>query len=161
MDILAYLDSFTPKQRLTVLSALGAMVISLNVYSPQGAVAPNLTEKQEDIVAVQGTLPKGYSPNAVIRDPFAIPAQYAPQPAAPAVSSVGRDRMPEKAKAPLPVVQGIISAGSAKAAILAVGSDSRTYRVHEQVGSYVITSISNHSVTLQGPDGSIVLALGR
>lgn len=162
MDIMSLSAKFTSKQRLTVLGAISALMIGLNQYPDPPQAAPGPVGKQEEVMSVaDGVLPQGYNPNAVIRDPFAIPIQYQQQPNVAIPAGVGRDQQTGKTREALPVVQGIVGAGTAKAAILSTGSESRSYRVNERVGSYVITAISNNSVTLQGPEGTVVVPMGR
>jgi hypothetical protein len=151
------------KKYLTIMGAVGALVIGLTQYpdSPQAAVPQPAAREESPAVPFTGGMPKGYSPNAVVRDPFAVPAQFQPQLQPPASLGVVRDRQAEKFKEPTPVVTGIVGSGSQRAAIIQSGSDSRSYRVNERAGAYVITAISAASVTFMGPEGSIVAPLGR
>lgn len=166
MDIMALLAKFTSKQRLTVLGTVGVLMIGLNQYPQPPQAAPGPVGQQEDVmpisVAAEGTLPNGYNPAAVVRDPFAMPAQFQQQsPNAVPITGVGRSQQADKVRDVLPAVQGIVSAGNVKVAIIAVGSDSQSYRIGDRVGSYVIASISTSSVTLKGPEGTVVVPMGR
>lgn len=166
MDIMALLAKFNSKQRLTVLGAVCALMIGLNQYPQSPQAAPGPADKQEDLlamfVAAGGILPNGYNPAAIVRDPFAMPAQFQPQsPQTAPITGAGRSQQDGNVRVTLPEVQGIVGAGAAKVAILAVGPDSRSYRTGEKAGAYVITAISNNSVTLRGPEGTVVVPLGR
>lgn len=162
MDIVSLSAKFTSKQSLTVVGAISALVIGLNQYPDPPQAAPGPVGKQEEVMSVaDGVLPQGYNPNAVIRDPFAMPSQFQQQTTNAIPANVGRNQQAGKAREALPVVQGIVSAGTAKAAILAVGSDSRSYKIGERAGSYVITAIASSSVTLQGPEDTVVVPIGR
>jgi len=90
-----------------------------------------------------------------------MPAQFQPLQAGDVQVGGNRDQQPAKAAVSKPVVHGIVRSGATKIAILSTGAESRSYRMSEKVGSYVITAISDSSVTLQGPDGSVVVLLGR
>lgn len=166
MDIMALLAQITSKQRLTVLGTVSALMIGLNQYPQPPQAAPGPVVKQEDLMPMSasagGVLPNGHNPAAVVRDPFAMPVEFQQQPVNPAtIAGAGRGQQADKVRDMLPVVQGIVSAGAAKVAIMAVGSDSRSYRIGERVGSYVIMDISNSSVTLKGPEGTILVPMGR
>lgn len=167
MDIMALLAKSSTKQRLTILGAVSALMIGLNQYPDPPQAAPGPAGNQEEVMSApgDGVLPNGYNPNAVIRDPFAVPIQFQqqqqPVSAAPAGAGQGPQSPAGKTRGPLPVVQGIVGAGDAKVAILADGADSRSYRTGERIGAYVITAISNSSVTLRGPEGIVVVPMGR
>lgn len=165
MDSMALLAQFTSKQRLTVLGAISALMIGLNQYPQPPQAAPAPVGQQAELTPVSASaervLPNGYNPAAAVRDPFAMPAQYQQPINAAPVAGVGRGQQADKVREVLPKVQGIVGAGATKVAIIAVGADSSSYRINQRVGSYVITAITNNSVTLQGPEGISVVSMGR
>lgn len=166
MDIVSLLTKFTAKQRLTILGAVSALMIGLNQYPQPPQAAPGPVGKQEALMPMSasagGVLPNGHNPAAIVRDPFAMPIEFQQQAVNPVpAAGAGRGQQADKVRDMLPVVQGIVSAGAAKVAIIAVGADSRSYRIGEQAGSYAITDISNSSVTLKGPEGTILVPMGR
>ena len=153
------MPSRTFTQQIVVLGAAGVLLFGL-YQSPEPSRAASQTVTQEE--PAQRLLPQGYNPDAVIRDPFAVPVQFRQLPAGQVPSGVKTgDKTGVRAQAAPPVLQGIVSAGSAKSAILSVGGDSRSYRVRERAGAYLLVEITDTSVTLQGPEGTIRVPLGR
>lgn len=121
---------------------------------------------------------------AVLRDPFAVPQGYAfvkEQPPSPSSSPApsadhyaapapnfgttgtftGATAGTNASASPMINLTGVVGSGDSKSIIIRYGSDSRSYRIHDQVGPYEIVAISDHSVTLAGSVGHKVLLLGE
>ncbi len=121
---------------------------------------------------------------AVLRDPFAVPPGYAVTQQQQQPSPVSAPSFDHYAAAPAPnfgttgtftgakaganvsaspalSLTGVVGSGDSKSIIIRYGSDSRSYRIHDQVGPYEIVAISDHSVTLAGSAGHKVLLLGE
>lgn len=112
----------------------------------------------------QGRMPIGFEPGRVLRDPFALPSQFAP------VQSVVDKALPTAARSvPLgkaaavkpPVLVGVVGAGDKWAAIMRLGDESRSYQLNEYAGSYQVVAITVDSATVTGPAGLVVLRVGR
>jgi len=118
-------------------------------------------------------MPKGYrADSAVIRDPFAVPPEFA-RPAAAAeaprqgLQGLGQAAGPVRPAAEKEVAEkeilllGVVSSAGAKAAIIQYGENSCAYTVGEKVGPFRISRISDTAVTLVGPSGTRTISLKR
>jgi hypothetical protein len=172
----------TRQKVLAVVFLLTLLVAGIQLYSSleepapvTGAAAanPNNNFQPQGQVLSTPTL-------AVLRDPFAVPSGYVgtvkdhpPSAASPASSSNSAASAPQfgtsgtfsgakkDAASPNLSLTGIVGSGDSKSTIIRYGSDSRSYRIHDQVGPYEIMAISDHSVTLAGSTGHKVLFLGE
>jgi hypothetical protein len=120
---------------------------------------------------------------AVRRDPFAVPPAYVTkeQQQSPSLSSApslahnaapapnfgttgtftGAKAGANVSASPTISLTGVVDSGDSKSIIIRYGSDSRSYRIYDQVGPYEIVAISDHAVTLAGSAGHKVLLLGE
>ena len=166
MDFRAFLAQFTTKQRLAALVAIGAIIAGAAYYVtlPQTAVAPPPGTTAPGSVTVKPVMPKGYQPGVALRDPFALPETQQPVSAAQPTGAIAPASSPQpgnKAQAARPVLTGVVAGGSAKAAIIRYGGESRSYQVNEFIGPYQLLAVYEDSVTLWGPDGKLVLTVGK
>ncbi len=105
------------------------------------------------------------------RDPFRPPgglaapataeqrlAARAPE-AATASGGAGKS---QKETAPPLVLTGVLAGeAGAKLAIIEYNGASRHYKLHDRIGDYVVSAISESGVTLSGPDGPRLITLRR
>jgi len=148
---------------LTVLAVVAALTATMYYRSlPQVPLTPAGVLPQINIPALPGkpVMPKGYQPELAVRDPFAVPREYQPKPLFDGPASAAGDRQIRQ-KEIMPVLTGIIMAGSVGSAIIQYGADSRSYRRGDFVGPFQIVAINKQAVTLQGPEGRVALGLGR
>lgn len=117
--------------------------------------------KVSSVQSTKSTMPNGYNPSLVIRDPFAAPDYARPQtvakPSAPQRNSSAA--APKVQKAIPPALSGIVSAGGKNTAILAYGGESRSYNVNEYAGAYKIIAIYPDKVLLSSPYGRLTLTM--
>lgn len=172
MEIVSFLNRFTPRQRISAMLIIGAVLaVALYYNSPtEVAVAPPLPVKQTVPGTVQPQLPQGAQSGQVVRDPFAVPAEFAP--AKPVALNTGLDAvrtgssnlpinagMPQSQSQPQspPILTGIVGGEGRWAAILKYGGSSRSYQLRDSVGPYQVVAITANSATISGPGGSVVL----
>ena len=108
-----------------------------------------------------------------LRDPFAAPPEFRPtavdvteKPISPGLTraygvAAAGSGVAATGHPVLPVLHGIAGSGGQWAAVLQVGAESRSCRLGERAGPYEVTAITRDSVTLSGPDGTVVLAMER
>ncbi|MDR3559850.1 MAG: hypothetical protein P4N59_00220 [Negativicutes bacterium] len=156
------------QSRRSLLTVLTALVLASGMYynMPHVSLAPADSPPPAD----NGAFPAKssftqYQPDLPARDPFAIPAEFLPKAAvdttnwsAPATPTAPVIIRPKEVP---PVLTGVIVAGNSKSAILQYGADSRSYQKGDFVGPYQISAINQNSVTLRGPNGTIVVSIGR
>ena len=172
MEIVSFLNRFTPRQRISAMLIIGAIMVVALYYndSPEVAVAPPLPVRQTAPGTVQPLLPQGVVSGQVVRDPFVVPAEFAPaKPVAPKSGTdstvTGNNNRPLNAgmqqsqpqpQSP-PILTGIVGGEGRWAAILQYGGSSRSYQVRDTVGPYQVVAITANSATISGPGGSVVL----
>jgi hypothetical protein len=164
---------------VVVIAALllaGTTILYLNTFSP--AAAPPSLQPAHPLqitgLPAKPTVLKGYAQEATMRDPFALPLELqqtaiprGPAPGAGGLGSGGAGGYVASAResAPLlptlPKLSGVVSTGNFRMAVLQYGTESRSYRVNEHIGPYELIAVSDDSVTLSGPEGKIVLTVGR
>ncbi|VBB09416.1 Hypothetical protein LUCI_4706 [Lucifera butyrica] len=133
---------------------------------PAGSV-PSPVAKAGQPLSGRPVMPQGYQAAAEpLRDPFAVPPEYAvkeepPAVAAPAGTMPDLPEKPGNEKLPVLKLTGIAAAGENRAAIIEAGKVTRSYMPGDSVGAYQVTAIGQDSVTLQGPQGEMVLEIGR
>lgn len=159
-------------RRITRKHLLAAMLVSSTVLlgviyyddSPETVYAPAAVESKPSAKSASPRrMPIGFEPGRVLRDPFALPNQFAPvQPTADqALPTAARSVPAGKAAAVKPVLVGVVGAGEKWAAIIRLGDESRSYQLHEYAGSYQVVAITADSATVAGPAGVVVLKVGR
>lgn len=147
------------KQRL--LPILIAVVLSSGIMyyanTPQVSLSPAVpsTQAEPANLTIDPPVKKSYTPVLPTRDPFAMPSEFQPK---SVVVSQGNVNKPKEIS---PVLTGLIMAGNSGSAIIQYGADSRSYRTGDFVGPNQVTAISKNTVTLQGPNGTLVLSIGR
>jgi hypothetical protein len=125
--------------------------------SPPVSMPPPAQAKQ----AVLAEAPvKSNVPPAKIKNPFQVPAQYRVR-----QETVPTENMPGgQVYNPVtysPVLNGIVTSGSTKMAIIDFGGNSDTLGVGGTIGQYTVAVITDTQVVLNGPEGRQVLNLGR
>lgn len=174
-----------PKNRVLIL--LLAALVLFWLWDPLSeepvAVPIHLeasTEKKQEVR--EGAQPSGKRHTAVpanqkpvLKDPFYVPAEYQEQgknakiPTA-ASSRVQAKQSPAKSStAPQaavkavqsPVARGILHSGGQTVAILEYAGESREYAKGEKIGPYRVVSIYTEWITLEGPEGTLSLKVGR
>lgn len=114
--------------------------------------------------------------NMAIHDPFAVPSgfQLADSTALLPASAAGnrggfsgeRPGMsgfaasPASREAP-PVLTGIAGNGRQRIALVRYGGKTQPYAINESIGSYKLVAVSENSATVSGPEGNLILVLGR
>mgnify|MGYP003586244361 CR=1 FL=1 len=171
MEFVGFLNRFTPRQRISAILVFGAVMAAALYYNdaPEVAVAPPLPVKQTAPGPVQAQLPQGVPTGQVVRDPFAVPAEFAPAKLLVNPNGTGMAPFPTGSGIPapvsgggagassLPVLTGIVGGEGRWAAIIQSGGTSRSYQQGDTVGSYQVVAITATSATISGPGGSAVL----
>lgn len=164
------------KKRLLVIVLFGVVAIAVILLMTESTVpapppvakapaagAPNVLAPVATSTSASPTLPKGSTAAAQpMRDIFSPPAGY--QAAATSTGSNGSRGGTGQAFAAAgsaPVLTGVIAGDERRVAILRQGAISRSYQVGESAGSYKVVSIGNRSVTLEGPNGTLNLTMGK
>ena len=166
MNIAAFINKFTPKQRLTAMVVFGVVLVGLFYYndSPEVAVAPSPVKQGIPVASgAQPKIPQGYEPGQIVRDPFAKPKEF--EPANPHIPASGAPSDPGTAgrigAGAIPTVNGIVGGDGRWMAIIQYGTESRSYKVKDYVGAYQVTAITADTVTVWGPSGRSVLMVGK
>jgi len=170
MEILLYFRRITRKQ---LIAAMMVCCLALPVFvyyddQPETVHAPAAIAEIASArnTPAQGRMPIGFEPGKRLRDPFAVPKQFAPiqEPAAveAALPTAVRSKPSAKRTAVAkPALTGVVGADGKWAAIIRFGDESRSYQLGEYAGSYRIVAITGDSVTVLGPEGSLLLTVGR
>ncbi|MEN6566447.1 MAG: hypothetical protein ABFC57_09100 [Veillonellales bacterium] len=151
-------------------------------------VPPMMPVRADGGAAVsQPAMPQGYSPplqgNGELRDPFAIPPGYQDKEQSANTAALGgsaakaenrfsgssaaasrrtADSSTAKQQAALPVLTGVGGADSRRVALIQYGGRAQPYETGEMIGSsYQLLAVYDSSATLWGPNGKLVLTLGR
>lgn len=170
MEIPLYFSRITRQQLIAAMVVCCAVLLVFIYYDDQpetvhapAAIVENPTAMS---TSVQGRMPIGFEPGKVLRDPFAVPKQFAPAQEPVAVKAVLPTAVRSMAAAKRtavarPVLTGVVGAGGNWAAIIRLGDDSRSYQLGEYAGSYQIVAITGDSVTVVSAQDSLVLTVGR
>jgi Tfp pilus assembly protein PilP len=158
-----------------VLAVIGYCFLGTTDSSPTATATPvvvgvtgskngaSIAPAQTSVVAVQPVTTTG-----TVRDPFQVP---------PAYRQVDKSGMTETVNtrttvatestnnttkpAVIPQLRGTVIGGTASAAILTLGAESRPVRVGDVIGEYRLLAVENDSAILSGPNGSITLRMRR
>lgn len=168
MELPLLFRRITSKHLFAVLLISSAVLLGVIYYddTPETVYAPAVVESNPSAKSTPppGRMPIGFEPGRVLRDPFALPGQFAPvQPAGDQALPTSARTMPagKAATIKLPVLVGVVGAGEQWAAIIRLGDESRSYQLHEYAGSYQVVAITIDSATVAGPAGVVVLRVGR
>lgn len=162
------------KRRLVVICSVGLLLIGIvfgldsseeqtaNPPAVPKAVVPNQQSAQTAMPQII------QPPDGKVRDPFAPPPGFEykkPEPPSPTGVTGPLPPSPELPKESvtevLPTLNGIITGGGEKVAILSHNGISRSYQAGQVVGAYEIIAIRDKSVTVEGPEGQRILTIGR
>lgn len=162
-----------PRQRILVIAVVATLiVVAANFFlTPEnpangGQVTQSLPVKNK--APSQPIMPQGYQAEAVIKDPFAIPAGYQKKDDQ-AGSSINtavnhpqdKPQIGGNERNSIPSLTGIVGGAAKKLAIIEYKTESRAYQVNDVIGPYLVSAIDDHSVVLAGPSGKLTLMLGR
>lgn len=168
MELPLLFRRITRKHLFAVLLISSGVLLGVIYYddTPETVYAPAVVEGKLSAKSTSppGRMPIGFEPGRTLRDPFALPGQFAPlQPAVEQALPTAARSMPagKAAAVKLPVLVGVVGAGEQWAAIIRLGNESRSYQLHEYAGSYQVVAITIDSVTVAGPAGVVVLRVGR
>lgn len=168
MELPLLFRRITRKHLFAVLLISSAVLLGVIYYddTPETVYAPAVVEGKPSAKSTPppGRMPIGFEPGRVLRDPFALPGQFAPvQPAGDQALPTSARTMPagKAATIKLPVLVGVVGGGEQWAAIIRLGDESRSYQLHEYAGSYQVVAITIDSATVAGPAGVVVLRVGR
>ncbi|MBP2653908.1 MAG: hypothetical protein H6Q73_1477 [Firmicutes bacterium] len=110
-------------------------------------------------------------PVVAARDPFLIPASFrqheqtvVAEPVgarASDVPAVKADKAPVMKAPMLPIIKGTVVGSTASAAILTLGSQTRSVLVGEEIGEYRLVAVDSGYAVLAGPGGLITLGMRR
>lgn len=129
----------------------------------------------KSLIAGEPAMPKGFKTNTNWRDPFALPDKLLLSPRSNDETPPGIE-MPEaplnslnnidssNSGGNLPVLVGIISSGSRRAAIIKVNEGSRTYKIKDRLDgqeNYELIHIGEKTVILESLEGNRELTLKR
>ena len=173
------------KIRIAFLLLIGILLVGATYYTYHTkdldkqtavAVAP-LSSNFDGAAASKPVMPKGHGLNQTMRDPFAVPPDLAgytavnavlPQTATKSNSSnnpvTSNSIKPSGQASPTiqkPILTGVVMGDGDKVAIIGLNGENRWYRVGSMIGAYKLLSIHSDSVTLWGPQGKLVLEVGR
>ncbi|TWH48309.1 hypothetical protein [Sporomusa sp. KB1] len=154
-----------------LVAALGYFFWSPGLIAFSGSYSDSYSDtSQQDSVSQAMLQPvTGYSALPVMRDPFAVPqefAQVAPVPALPPPAknypSISNNVLPPSAipESSLELV-GVVSGGGQKVAIIKSAGKSGSYQIKDYLGPYQLLAVGERAVTLWGPKGEKVLILER
>lgn len=171
MNISATFQALSQREK-ALLGLLGiAVLITACVYifpllfpkktvSSQAVIPPSVPVKQ----AVLMEMPANHAlPAANVKNPFQVPPQYKVRKETTSAAPAGTTPsgpVPKPVGA-IPALSGIIASGSTKMAILELGGNSDTVGVGGTLGGYTVASITDTQVVLSGPDGPLVVNIGR
>nr|WP_092074287.1 hypothetical protein [Dendrosporobacter quercicolus]NSL49191.1 hypothetical protein [Dendrosporobacter quercicolus DSM 1736]SDM87115.1 hypothetical protein SAMN04488502_10866 [Dendrosporobacter quercicolus] len=166
VNIREFCAKLPPRQKaLVIVGAAALLLAAVNFFAAAGEsdshqVSSASVPARSGLAVSQPVMPRGFRREAVLKDPFAVPAAYQ-RPTLP----VNTARQPaaglQTAETVPPVLTGVVSGNSKRLAILEYQSASRAYQAGEQVGPFLLAAVSDHSVILTGPDGNLTLTLGR
>lgn len=163
------------KKRLFLIVFIGAVAVAAalllmesDVLAPppsasNSVAGPNNKASQTAAGPVAPVLPKGAVVSGKpIRDIFLPPAGYAALAQKNgATGGQARGGVRAAAAGQVPVLTGVIEGAGTRVVILRQGAISRSHRVGESAGAYLVASIGTRSVTLEGPSGTIILTMGQ
>lgn len=162
-----------PRQKvLAIVGAAALLLAAVNFLAADGEpdshqVSSAAVQARSSPAVSQPVMPRGFRREAVLKDPFAVPAAYQ-RPALPAGDSAGQPVNTARQAAAAgpqttvpPVLTGVVAGKSKRLAILEYQSESRSYQAGEQVGPFLLAAVLDHSVILTGADGTLTLTLGR
>lgn len=174
VNIREFCAKLPPRQKaLVIVGAAALLLAAVNFFAAAGEsdshqVSSASVPARSGLAVSQPVMPRGFRREAVLKDPFAVPAAYqkstlpvrnaAGQPVNTARQPAAGPQTPETVP---PVLTGVVSGNSKRLAILEYQSASRAYQAGEQVGPFLLAAVSDHSVILTGPDGNLTLTLGR
>lgn len=168
MELPLLFRRITRKHLVAVLLISSGVLLGViyNDDTPETVYAPAVVEGKPSAKSTPppGRMPIGFEPGRVLRDPFALPGQFAPlQPVGEQASPTAVRSVPaaKAATVKMPVLMGVVGAGEQWAAIIRLGDESRSYQLHEYAGSYQVVAITIDSATVAGPAGVVVLRVGR
>lgn len=168
MELPLLFRRITRKHLVAVLLISSGVLLGVIYYddTPETVYAPAVVESNPSVKSTPppGRMPIGFEPGRGLRDPFALPGQFAPvQPAGDQALPIAVRSVPagKAATVKLPVLMGVVGAGEQWAAIIRLGDESRSYQLHEYAGSYQVVAITIDSATVAGPAGIVVLRVGR
>ncbi len=164
------------KKRLLIIVLFGVLATAVillmtesTVPAPQpvakapAASAPSMAVPGATSNSTSSILPKGATAAVQpMRDIFSPPAGYPaimPPPGSNGARGGGGQNFAVAGAAP--VLTGVIAGEERRVAILRQGTISRSYQVGESAGSFKVVSIGSKSVTLEGPNGTINLTMGK
>ncbi len=115
--------------------------------------------------ALVAATPSKAQPAATQRDPFRPPAGLSLKTAAPQRASNAPPpaaAQPQHDLAPPLVLTGVLAGeNGARFAIIEAYGASRYYKLHDKLGDYIVSDITDHAVRLSGPEGQRLITLRR
>jgi hypothetical protein len=172
MNLLAAFQAFTQREKL-LLAGLGLAVLITGfvyvfpLFFPEKTISTQiqtLPTAAKQVIAAEMPV-KTDLPAASVKNPFLVPPQYQVRKETPNAASGSSATAGLPAQKPVnatpPVLSGIMASGSTKMAILELGGSSDTLGIGGTLGGYTVTSITDSQVVLNGPEGRMVLNIGR
>lgn len=147
-------------------AVLGGIIIAGMLFEgsePEVAIAPSAPVKQHAENPVQPVMPQGYAPEVVIRNPFAIPQEFASShsttspPATPPTVTLGVPSNSIISDRDRPILTGIMGTQDRWAVIIKYRGTSRSYQVGDAIGPYELVGVTAEGATITGPGGSYLL----
>jgi hypothetical protein len=146
-----------PLRLLLAAAGLSIMLLLGYGYVPERSPAPAANTRAESAGPVQPVMPKGYRPEAVVRDPFAPGETAALPPAADTGGRVAANAQAKSAaakrKTPELGVRGIIRSGDRLAVIVEYNGESRMVAARGVVGDYRLVGSDGKTATFIDGDG--------
>jgi hypothetical protein len=169
----------TDSKRNISICLVGITLILLAIMPGSPASAPAVNSMRSNIQRQESSNAGFYEgpvklpPREALRDPFAVPQDFAatrqdrlPARLAPGkgaeqltatVTSQGKSQVNGK----MPVLTGILADGKTQVAIICYNGVSRSYHIGQKIGQYQLIGINEKTVIVLGPQGEQVLLLGR
>ncbi|GBG57965.1 hypothetical protein SPFL3102_01685 [Sporomusaceae bacterium FL31] len=168
-----FIANLEPRQRILAVAVVATLIVvvvtlSLTPELPvnEGQIAQSLPVKNK--APSQPVMPQGYQAEAVLKDPFAIPAGFQKRDEQSAGAMNQANNLQDKPQLggnndrnAVPSLTGIVGGAAKQLAIIEYKTESRSYQVNDVIGPYLVSAIYDHSVVLAGPSGKLTLTLGR
>lgn len=167
-----FIAKLEPRQRILAAAVVATLIVVVVNFS----LTPELPVNGEQVprslpiknkIPSQPVMPQGYQAEAVVKDPFAIPAgfQKRDEQAVAAMNPANLQDKPQipanKEQSMVPSLTGIVGGAAKQLAIMEYKTESRAYQVNDAIGPYLVSAIYDRSVVLAGPGGKLTLTLGR
>jgi hypothetical protein len=166
MTLTEKIQALSPREKglMAALSAAVMVAVASYVYPLLNSPQPVSTQAGPPVPQAKAASPVAL-PSAKtltvteVKDPFQVPPQYQVKKEVKQASDSGPAN--QAPASPVPLLNGIMSSGGTKTAILDLAGNSDTVGIGGSIGAYTVDSITDTQVVLTGPEGRRVLNIGR